>query len=88
MPRARDEEDPRAAFGTLDAVELRLFAVARLGRGGKFRPDVFLLERDGARAVLKDFGAHGLRRVLGRFLVAREARAYAFNCNQTQCQKH
>jgi hypothetical protein len=64
-------------FAGLDREGLRAFATAQLNKGGLSRAEVILLDRDGVRAVLKDFGSRGfLTRLWGRFLTAREERAY------------
>lgn len=49
-----------------------------LNRGNRRNPDVLLVEHAGERLVVKDFAPRGalVRATLGRFVAAREARAY------------
>jgi hypothetical protein len=52
--------------------------LALLNRGSRRNPDVLLVERGGERLVVKDFAPRGalVRATLGRWIAAREARAY------------
>ncbi len=57
--------------------ELRQFAVQTYREGGGSRPDVFLLEKDGQQAVLKDHDGMDQKfaRIIGPLLAWREAKA-------------
>jgi len=61
-----------------DRDELARRTVAILNRGGARNPDVLLVEAGGARVVVKDFAprAAWVRATLGRWITAREARAW------------
>ncbi len=62
----------------LDRQALADHTVAVLNRGNVRNPDVLLVEQGGRRAVVKDFGprAAWVRATLGRWVTAREARAW------------
>jgi hypothetical protein len=63
----------------LDRRELARRTLAVLGRGGRRNPDVLLVDLGERRVVVKDFAPRGplVRALLARWLVEREARAYA-----------
>lgn len=68
---------PMSDSGHLDLARLRARAVERFRTGDGTRPDVLLLEIDGRRLVLKDYGRSDavFGRLLGPLFTWREARA-------------
>ncbi len=68
----------RSARSGLSRADLAAATVAVLNRGGRRNPDVLLVEHGGERLVVKDFAPRGaiVRATLGRWIAAREARAY------------
>jgi predicted Ser/Thr protein kinase len=69
------EREPRS---TLTRADLAAARVSLLHRGSRRNPDVLLVEHGGERLVVKDFAPRGaiVRATLGRWIAAREARAY------------
>ena len=71
-------EQRRPVGEPLSRADLAGADVRVLQRGRLGNPDVLLVERDGAKLVVKDFRARGalVRATLGRWITAREVRAY------------
>lgn len=65
-------------FETLQRADLQRMTPDFIRRPSSTRPAIYAIEKDGARAVVKDFSANGFlfRNVIGRFLVWREKKAY------------